>query len=197
MSENFADFVALLAAPKRSPAGIAAAAAGAAMALALMERALAHPNVDAAEGAAPQAAELVRSLRRRVQDVVTSDLAAEAALDEALSDTHEDADARQAGARVPAYRGARRLIDCLIQALTLLKPTMDLGNRGLIADFETAWRLLATALEAAIASCEQHLLGLSSFFVEAERPGLIEQAIQGREWVERASGELSWRLGHR
>lgn len=197
MQDSFADFLATLAAPRRAPAGIAAAAAGAAMALALLERALAYPAEDDAVADTSAAREMAASLRQRVLDVIEADATAEAALDEALGESDEDADARQAGARVPAYRAARRLLDFTIQGLTLLRPTLDHGSRLALADLETAWRLMATALEAAIAACEQHLLGLSSFFAEAERPALETSTRQGRELVDQAVGEMSWRLGRR
>lgn len=198
MTEALADFLAVLAAPRRAPGGIAATAAGAAMGLALMERTLAHPPADAEPEEvtqATQAGEILRALRKRMLNVVAADLAAVDALDAALADEGPDADAKQAGARLPAYRAARRLMDCVIQGLTLMLPALDVGSRVALADLEAAWRLLDAALEAAIAACEQHLNGLSSFFAEGERPALDEQARQGREWVEQASAQMGWRLG--
>ncbi|MDB5096441.1 MAG: hypothetical protein JWM80_862 [Cyanobacteria bacterium RYN_339] len=196
-TENLQAFVALLAAPHRAPAGVSAAAAGAMMGLALMERALAHPAPEALPGAADEPRNMVASLRGRFADVITADLAAAEALEAALADTTDEADAIQAGARVPAYRAARRLIDFAIQGLTLMPHALDHGSRLVLADLEVAWRLLAAALEAGIAACEQHLQGLSYFFAESERPALEASALQGREWVDRATGDLSWRLGRR
>lgn len=191
------DFINQLAASKRAPAGIAAAAAGAAMGLALIERALAHPAPEAPPGATDEPRQMVASLRNRMLDVITADFKAAEALEVALADTSEDADGLQAGARVPAYRAARRLIDFAIQGLTLLPHALDHGSRLALADLETAWRLLETALESGISACEQHLKGLSVFFADAERPALEESKTQGREWVERAAGDMSWRLGRR
>jgi formiminotetrahydrofolate cyclodeaminase len=196
-TEPLQDFVALIAAPRRAPAGVSAAAAGAMVALALMERALSHPAPESPPGAADEPRNMVASLRGRFADVIQADQAAADGLETALADTSEDADAIQAGARVPAYRAARRLVDFSIQGLTLMPHALDHGSRVVLADLEVAWRLLGTALEAGIAACEQHLMGLSYFFAEAERPALEASAQQGREWVERATGDLSWRLGRR
>lgn len=190
-------FVAEATSAKHAPAGVSIAAAGALMALALMERALKDPAPDSPIGVADEPRNMLASLQSRIKDIISADQAAAAGLDIALENQSEDADAIQAGARVPAYRAARRLVDFTIQGLTLMPHALDHGSRKMLADLELAWRLLATALEAGIAACEQHLLGLSCFFAEAEKPSLETSAKQGRELVDRASGDLSWRLGHK
>jgi formiminotetrahydrofolate cyclodeaminase len=189
------EFTDALSRPERAPGGIGAAAYTAAMGLALFEKALAHP----AENQAWQAGQerhVLTALRARALALVGKDEKAMAAMDRAVAQpAGTDLAMAVAGARLLAYRSARRLLDTTIQGLTQLQSVLDLSDVSVVTDVEVGRRLVVAAQEAAIAAAEDHLRSMDPGFADAERQALESQAQQGRELVARAEGALSWRRG--
>lgn len=178
------DFLDRLGGPSLGPGSLAAAALSAAMGVGLLEKALQHPAASVAPPVAASEAEIMRLLRRKLGELAATD---------ALVAIGDDEAGR--AARLSAYRAARKLIDLVLQALTLLQKALDLGDTRHLAEVETGWRLLAAALESGIAASEEHLKHLDRGFSDSEGLALGRQAQQGRELAGRASGALSWRRG--
>lgn len=188
-------FIGLMSQPARYPAGVAAGALTAAMGLALFEKALAHP-AEGQDWKAGNERQVLAALRKRVQELAAKDARPLEALEraEALPAGPDRAQA-VAGARLMAYRSARRLLDYTVQGLTLLQSALDFGSTAFLTDIEAGHRLLVAAQETAIAASEDHLREMDPTFAGGEGAALANQARQGRELQARAEGALSWRRG--
>lgn len=192
---SLAAFLDAIAGPARAPAAISASAVSAAMGIALFEKALRNPPVGVTPGQGREVVSVLEGLRRRVLELADADVALLEALTAAEAQEGEAAQAHVAAARLAAYRSARRLVDFTIQGLSQVPSTLDWGSTVMLPDIENGWRLLAAAMEGAIACCEDHLKQLEPAFADVETQALRRQGQQGREMVGRAQGALAWRRG--
>lgn len=192
LAASLAEHLDALASADRAPAGTTAACVAVATGLALFVKALRNPPTSVGEGAARGDIELLEALRKRVTKLVDAAARAEAVLP---ARDAEDQPAAGPGARLPAYRAARTLVDLAIQGLGTIKPTLDMGSTAMLADLEAGWRLMGAGLDAAIAACEDHLRRLPPELAGGEEEALEKQARNGRELQARALAELAWRRG--
>lgn len=186
-SPTLTEFLDATASAAPAPGGLTAVALGAALGVALFEKALRFP-IAGSEHKAAGAIELMMPLRTRLMRLVESDQK----VLEALASADE---AQRAGATMGAYRSARRLLDAVIQAYTFLQQALDFGSPSRLADIEAGVRLLVAAQAGAIAQAEDMLKLLAEDLAESERPGLVRQVRQAGELAEKAQGGLSWRRG--
>jgi hypothetical protein len=107
----------------------------------------------------------------------------------------EEREQRLLGARMGAYRSARRLLDAVIQAWTFFQTSLDFGSTAMLADIETGYRLLHAAQVSAIAQAEDALKLFPAELADSERNGLARQVRQAEEQAEKAQGGLQWRRG--
>ena len=185
-------FLDAVASADRAPAGAASAGVALALGMGLFLKALRNPPPGVAADKAQGDVELIESLRKRVLKQIEAATRAEAVLP-----AHDGRSEPPAGpgARLPAYRAARTLVDLAVQGLGQVKPTLDWGGTALLADLEAGWRLQGAALEAAVAYSEDQLKHLPADLVAGEAEALATQAAYGRELQARAQAELAWSRG--
>lgn len=194
MPETLHEFLDRLSSSAPAPGGLTAVALGAAMGVALLEKALRFPPAGT-EGSAQTALGVLGPLRSRLSRLVESDqpvLEALAAAGQAPDDEREQ---KLLGARMGSYRSARRLLDAVIQGWTFFPTALDFGSTAMLADIEAAFRLLAAAQASAIAQAEDTLKLFPEDLAASERNGLARQVRQADELAEKAQGGLQWRRG--
>jgi formiminotetrahydrofolate cyclodeaminase len=139
---------------------------------------------------------VIAALRKRLQELLVKDAGPLEALGRALALPAGPERAQAvSGARLMAYRSARRLLDYTVQGLTLMQSALDFGSTAFLTDIEAGNRLLMAAQETGIAASEDHLREMEPAFAAGERAALADQIRQARELATRAEGALSWRRG--